>query len=107
LKELGGGEYKHFPSHIIRSVQTAAIFSAFASETELSLCLKQMTSACLIKDFHFLYTHKSSTRGYDALSASEQILEKIHISFQLSATNMKRMITPLLITLGSPPSLSA
>jgi len=64
-------------------------------------------SGCLIKDFHFLYTHKSSKRGNDALSASEQILEKIHISFQLSATNMKRLITPLLITIGSPPSLSA
>jgi len=64
-------------------------------------------SACLIKDIYFLYTHKSSKRGTDALSATAQILEKIHISFQLSVTNMKRLITPLLITVGSPPPLSA
>jgi hypothetical protein len=64
-------------------------------------------SACLIKDIYFLYTHKSSKRRTDALSASAQILKKIHISFQLSVTNMKRLITPLLITVGSPSPLSA
>jgi hypothetical protein len=64
-------------------------------------------SACLIKDFYFLYTHKSSKRETDALSASAQIVEKIHIYFQLSATNMKRQITPLFITVRSPPPLSA
>jgi hypothetical protein len=105
LKELGGGGVQTFS----KPHQISADCSHFFCIYRDSIIPMPQTndSVCLIKGFYFLYTHKSSKRRTDALSASAQVLEKIHNSFQLSATNVKRLITPLLITVGSPPPLSA